>query len=160
MIRHALLATLLSTGLSGEALALSCLAPSAAGSFKAASEAEAQYVVAVGRVQLLPGETVPVPTGDPNDKQGYSVKARFDGKLAGADGFEEDATFPVTVEVQCSGPWCGAVPLDRVLAFIERRDGENVIVETACPVFSLKATPAVVDQAEACLSGGPCEAPT
>ncbi|WP_179378072.1 hypothetical protein [Jannaschia marina] len=158
-MQRALLAALLSTGLATQAAALSCLPASVPGSFRAANEAEAQYVLAVGRVQLLPGERVPEPAGDPNDRQGYSVKARFDGRLAGPEGFTQEAAFPVTVEVECAGAWCGGVPVDRVLAFIERRGEENVLVESPCPMFSLRATPEMVKQAEDCLAGENCEAP-
>jgi len=158
MTRLLFAAALMSTAIAGEASALSCIAPTVQGSFKQANESEAQYVMAVGRIQLLPGETVPSTGDDPNNRQGYSVKTRFDGKLASATGFDQDASFPLTVEVGCIGAWCGGVPLDRMLVFVERRDSENVLVEGPCPLFALKATPAVITDAEACLTGN-CEVP-
>ncbi|CTQ49301.1 hypothetical protein [Jannaschia donghaensis] len=152
------IAAVLSTCVAGQAAALSCLPTSVAATFQLASEAEAEYVVAVGRFQPLPNQSLPGTGDDPNDKKGYSLKGRFGGRLGGPDGFTQEAVFPVTVEVRCDGPWCGGVPLDRVVAFIERREGENILVANPCSVFSLSATPQVVDQAEVCLAGGPCEA--
>ncbi len=153
------IAAVLSTGLAAQAQALSCLRPSVQGSFAQANAAEADYVLAVGRLQLLPGETLPEADADPNARTGYSVRTRFDGRLAAADGFTEAASFPVTVEVQCDGPWCGGMPLDRVLVFIERREGENVLVEGLCPMFALAATPEVVEGALSCLRGEDCTPP-
>ncbi|MCK0168657.1 hypothetical protein MWU52_13945 [Jannaschia sp. S6380] len=156
-----ILAVLLSTALASPAAALSCLRPSVQASYQAADAAEAQYVLSVGRLQLLPGETIPDTTGtDPNDRQGYTVRTRFDGKLADAGGFGTDAAFPVTVEVECAGAWCGGVPLDRVLLFLERRGEENVLVQGPCPRFALSATPEVVAGAAACLKGEDCTPPS
>lgn len=159
-MKRAALATILALGTAGQAAALSCMPVSVTGSFQAASASEAQYVMAVGRIQLLPGQTLPGTGDDPNDRQGYSVEARFNGRLAGAGGFEEEVAFPLTVQVECAGAWCGGVPVNRTLAFIERRAGKNVLVSEPCARFAIDATPERVEQAEICLAGGPCDAPT
>lgn len=157
-MRCIILATLVSAALAGEAAALSCLRPTVQSSFRAADAAEARYVMAVGRLRLLPGETIPrTGEGDPNRRQGYTVAARFDGKLADAGGFSTDASFPVTVRVECAAAWCGGVPLDRMLFFIERREGENLLVEGPCPRFALPATPETIAGAAACLAGEACD---
>ena len=136
------------------AAALSCLAPSVATSFAAANAAEAEYVMAVGRFALLPGEAVPEQPDDPNARQGYSVQTRFQGRTATNAGFTEEVTGDVTVEVGCAGPWCGAVPLGRVLVFLERRGDALVLTEGPCPRFALDATAAREDEAIACATGG------
>lgn len=152
-----LLATLLGAALASPASALSCLRPSVAATFAQADAAEKEYVLAVGRISVLPEEAIPTPGGDPNERQGYTVRARFDGELASPTGFDEAASFPLTVEVECAGPWCGGVPLaERMLVFVERRADENVLVEGPCPFWALQATPEVVAQAEACLRGEAC----
>lgn len=152
------LAALLAATIAQPASALSCLRPSVQASFAQASAAEAQYVLAVGRVSLLPGETIPTTGDDPNDRQGYTVRARFDGHLASATGFDENASFPLSVQVDCAGAWCGGVPVaERLLLFVERREGQNVLVEGPCPFWALQASPEVVAQAEACLRGEACE---
>jgi len=153
-----ILASLLSIGIAGQASALSCMQADVARTFEVANSADEQYVIAVGTIRLLPGEKIPQQTGDPNEKQGYSVKASFAGRLAALDGFTQDATFPLTVEVTCAGPWCGGVPLTRVLAFIERRDGENVLVEGPCPQFAVPATDENTAAALSCLRGEECTA--
>lgn len=151
-----ILASFLSTVIAGQASALSCLPADVARTFAKANEAEAQYVIAVGTIRLLPGEAIPEQTGDPNEKEGYSVKASFAGRLAALDGFTQEANFPLTVDVSCAGPWCGGVPVNRVLAFIERRDGENVLVEGPCPQFAIPATDANTATALSCLRGEDC----
>lgn len=158
MIRIAL-AALLSTALAGQASALSCLRASVPQTFAEAASAQAQYVLAVGRISLLPGQAIPSTGDDPNARQGYAVEARFDGKLASPTGFDADASFPLTVEVHCAGAWCGGVPVaERMLIFVERRDGTNVLVEGPCRFWALGATPETVAQAEACLRGEACAA--
>lgn len=152
------LAALLSVSLAHPAAALSCLRPSVQATFAAASEAEAQYVLAVGRITLLPGETIPSTGEDPNARKGYTVRAQLVGELASATGFDEPASFPLDVQVDCAGAWCGGVPVvERMLVFVERRDGRNLLVEGPCPLWALRATPEVVAQAEACLRGEACE---
>ncbi len=148
---------LLALTLAQPAAALSCAPSSVQTSFIHANEAEAQYVMAVGRVQLLPGERIPPPAANPNEREGYEVKGRFDGNLATLEGFETPASFPVTIRVECAGPWCGGVPLDRVLAFVERTESANVITEGPCPRDVLPATAENVESALACLRGETCE---
>ncbi|MEL6585190.1 MAG: hypothetical protein AAFY65_09935 [Pseudomonadota bacterium] len=143
----------------GQAQALSCLAPSVQTSFTAASDAEESYVMAVGRLTPLPGETPPEQPADPNDRKGYTLQTQFDGNLATLDGFTDASRFFVTVEVVCAGPWCGAVPSDEMLFFIERRGDQNVLVEGPCPQYALPATEQVVDGAMSCVTGRGCTPP-
>ena len=155
-----LLTTFLSFALAGQAQALSCMAPSFASSFKTANEADASYVLVLGQLEPLPGETIPEDQGvGPNDREGYSVQVRFEGKMATPTGFDHDVSFPLTVEVTCAGPWCGGVPRDRIIAFVERRGEENILVEGPCPRFALSANPERVAAAESCVTDGICDAP-
>ena len=155
---RAILTILLSTCVAGQAAALSCLAVSVPRSYQAAAASESQYVVALGQVDLLPGEVAPEPDpeGDPNAREGYVLEAQFTGFLGGPEGFERTAVFPVTVEVRCAAAWCGSVPVERTLAFVEQRDGTNVIVADPCASFAMDASEANVAAAEACLAGGDC----
>ncbi len=154
-----LLAAFLSAAVAGQAHALSCLRPTVAATFAEASASEATYVLAVGRVSLMPGETVPSTGDDPNDRRGYEVAARFDGQLASPTGFDADAAFPLTVRVECAGAWCGGVPVaQRMLVFVERGEDVNVLVEGPCPFWTFAATPEIVAQARACLAGEVCAA--
>ncbi|WP_299838597.1 hypothetical protein [uncultured Jannaschia sp.] len=155
-----ILAALLSTALAGQASALSCLRPSVQSSFQAADTSEADYVLAIGRVQPLPGEEIAPADDTPNDRKGYSARTRFDGEIAGADGFDTTVSFPLTVEVECAGHWCGGVPLDRNIMFVERRGEENVLIEGPCPRFALDATPEAEADVLACLRGEACTPPS
>ncbi|MGB3555192.1 MAG: hypothetical protein WBA25_11195 [Jannaschia sp.] len=154
-----ILAALLATALAGPAAALSCLAPSVEGSFRAADESDAQYAMAVGTLTPLPGEAIPAPSPDPNQREGYVLQTRFEGNLATLDGFDRPATFDVAVEVECAGAWCGGVPVGAKLLFLERREDGNVLVEGPCPRFALAATPENMSGAVACVRGEACAAP-
>ncbi|MEM7488821.1 MAG: hypothetical protein AAF390_06815 [Pseudomonadota bacterium] len=147
------IAAILSLAMTGQAAALSCVAPTVASSFSAADAADSAYALAVGEVTLLDGEAIPEQTGDPNDKQGYAVEAQFAGHMASLEGFDQPATFPVRVQVDCVSAWCGAPPEGEVLVFLERQDDAIVLVEGACPRFSFPATEEVKAAATACLNG-------
>ena len=152
-----LTALLLAAGLAQPASALSCLRPSVPQTFAVASASEASYVLAVGRIALMPGEAIPSTGDDPNAREGYTVRARLDGHLASPTGFDAPASFPLDVQVDCAGAWCGGVPLaERMLVFVERREDANVLVEGPCPFWAFKASPEVVAEAEACLRGEAC----
>ncbi|MFO6465250.1 hypothetical protein ACK8OR_12720 [Jannaschia sp. KMU-145] len=157
MIRTALLAAL-TLAVAQPAMALSCLRPTVQSSFQHADQSEAQYTLAVGRIRVLPGQTIPEQPDDPNQRQGYELQARFQGQLASATGFDTPADFPVTLKVECVAAWCGGVPLDRVLAFVERTEDGNLITEGPCPRDLLQASPEALKQAMACIRGEPCEA--
>ncbi|WP_299817894.1 hypothetical protein [uncultured Jannaschia sp.] len=155
-----ILAALLSTVIAAPASALSCLRPSVQASFQAAEASDADYVLVIGRIQPLPGEEIAPADDTPNDREGYAVRARFEGEVAGADGFGTQASFPLMVEVECAGPWCGGVPLDRNILFVERRGDENVLVEGPCPRFALDATPEAEAAVLSCLRGEDCTPPS
>ncbi len=161
-MRRAALGALLALAAAQPAAALSCLPVTATGVYAEAAASEANYAVALGRLALEPGETIPSTGDDPTDRQGYTVRARFEGALAQAGGFDQPAAFPLEVRVECAGLWCGAVPLmDRMIAFIELRgDGEPpLLVQGPCPFHVLPATAETVAQIEGCLRGEACSAP-
>lgn len=149
-------AGVLSVTMAGQAVALSCAAPTVEASFAAADAADAQYALAVGKITLLPGWGIPERDANDPEPKGYIVKARFDGNLASTTGFDSQAAFPLTVEVICVTNVCGAVPQEEVLVFVERREGENVLVEGPCPRFALPATPEIQAEAIACVTEGGC----
>lgn len=164
-MRAPILSLAMLAALADPAQALSCLRPTVQASFAAADAAEADYVLAVGRLALFPGVRLPPPVEEGEAPVPYALRAVFEGHLATLDGFTDPARFDLMVEVDCEGPWCGAVPLgdEDLLLFVERRPvgGEvaNVLVEGPCPRWALTATPEVVEGAVACLRGEGCEAP-
>ncbi|WGH77223.1 hypothetical protein [Jannaschia ovalis] len=155
---RAIPAALAAALLAQPAAALSCLAPTMQGSFQAASDSEATYVLARGIFAPLPDQPEG-PEGDPNDKQDYSVETLFTGQVASAQGFVQPARTAVTIEIGCEAAWCGAVPEGEVVALIERREDRFVLEQGPCPRFALTATDEVVNAALACARGEACEAP-
>ena len=159
MIRHIVIATAcLATGHSAHAL--SCLRPSVADSYAMADHSDARFVVVLGRLEPMAGVTIPEPGGDLNAREGYSVEVAFTGRMGTRDGFGATRTMPVTVKVECVGAWCGGVPTEEAIMFLERAEDDRLLlVESACPRWVLPATAENIDAVEACLSGGACAPP-
>lgn len=150
-----LLAALIPLLASGPALALSCLRPTVADSYAAADASDAAYLLVLGRIDLLPGQT-PRSFDGRRGGEDYTLQAYLTGTQGGTDGFRRAVAFPLTLEIGCAGPWCGSVPDGKVLMFVERRGGEHVLELGACPQFALSATPEIVARASQCLADGPC----
>src|SRR5690606_39728049 len=86
--------------LSGEALALSCLPPTAQGVFAFHDEQPGEYVMAVGMISL----TDPLPVFNPKTLQHEPpgpIPATFDGRLARQTGFDRRVSLPVSIERNC-----------------------------------------------------------
>jgi hypothetical protein len=110
----------------GPAAALSCLRPDVGTSFEMADARPESFVIGLGSLSRT-GQNVrngPA-TNDPNDLVGYSFPARFEGHLATSSGFNAARSLDVTVEVNCSGAWCGGESLDEHGLYFLRRDGES-----------------------------------
>lgn len=111
---------------SAPAAALSCLRPDIARSYDWADERPEPFVLALGSLVRAGPDTPDGPVSDnPQDRVSYSFPARFDGRLATADGFTVERAFDVTVEVQCESVWCGGESLSDYGLYFLRRDGED-----------------------------------
>lgn len=158
MIRFAL-AFALSIALTGPALALSCLQPDVRRAYADADANPDEYIIAVGRLTPLPGQSIPQQPSDPNIRKGYSILTRFEGRFATHSGFGHLADADVLLQVDCLGPWCGAQPRGETLMFLLRRDGRLILEAGPCPAVIFPATPDALSLALSCLNGGPCAAP-
>lgn len=138
------------------ALALSCLAPDPERSFRNAQGAEASFIVVHGVFDFDPGQ---LPRADgPERPEGVAIAAQFAGKGLTRDGFTTALSIPVTLNVQCLGPWCGGIAQGIAhLAFLERRDDGYHLAVSACPQDAFaNPDPATLDAMTACLNGGGC----
>lgn len=158
MIR-ALLVVLL-TGLSGPALALSCLPHDVARTFQQAAKAEAAYIVVHGALQFdktrLPKVDMANQHQTPPDTL---IAARITGKALSHDGFEVPFDRKVTLNAQCFGPWCaGATSGADYLAFLEKRADGFTLRITPCGGFGFAAPSKVrLDTVKACFRGAACD---
>ncbi|KIT16345.1 hypothetical protein [Jannaschia aquimarina] len=139
-------------GIAERSWALSCLRPSVESSFAAAQASSSIYEMAVGTFIVAPGEALPPAVTDDPNREPSRIAARFEGRFATLEGFEQERQVPVTLELGCTGPWCATVPTGQVLVFLERADDGYVLSEGACPRLMFAANPEKERQAMACLT--------
>ena len=97
------------------ALALSCIRPDPARSFTKAAESEDRYVVLLGTFALPDDFTQP----DGRTIKQSSAVSRFSGRLMTGEGFNEEVSADLTIELSCSGDWCGDIKPDTTyLAYV------------------------------------------
>ncbi|GIT92725.1 hypothetical protein JANAI62_30380 [Jannaschia pagri] len=157
MIR--VIAVLIACWIAGQAQALSCMRPTVQGTYLDADGRAETYVLALGRLTPVPGQTRPAEPANPNDRVPYSLMTRFDGALATSDGFTRTARFDVRVDVGCAGPWCGGVPTSKHLFFLKRDGATHSFESGPCPWFAFEPTVENRADALACLNGGMCRRP-
>lgn len=125
MLRH--LAFAIALLAAGPAAALTCMRPEIANSFERADTRPEPFVIALGRL-IRTGADVPgdVPTtGGQLDRMPYQFPARFEGRLAGANGFMTERGFDVTVEIGCISAWCGGESLSDYGLYFFRHDEQG-----------------------------------
>ena len=151
MIRLALILTVLAQ----PAAALSCMRPDIARTYAELDAAPESYALARGTLTLDP-EQVVRPTLNEHAPEPYTLSATFQGHLPTAVGFNKPLTVPVTVEVGCAGPWCGAPPDGASILFLEQRGDAVVLKAGACPFYAFAADAGTEAKALACLRGEGC----
>lgn len=147
----------------GPAMALSCLAPSVAGTYRFAADSPENYVIAVGGINATgpsnPPEGAVALGGDINNMQGYTLPARFDGMIFTGSGFTQPWNQQIAVEVTCTIAWCGSYSdqADALFFFRQEANGAYTLEENACPgnVFP-NPTGAQLRQVSQCYQGGNC----
>lgn len=153
---------LAATLVAGQVHALSCVPTDVAQSYLWADEAEEQYVILLGQYAFDPQDLPPRVLDNPEIGAEFApVTATFSGKALTADGFTQDLSRQVDLQVQCAGNWCGGLTPDvTVLSFV-RLDGTDLTLDLE-PCFGTAFTqPSAEDIArvETCVSG-PCEPQT
>lgn len=145
----------------GQAVALSCVPPDVAASFQAAAQSERVYVVVHGRlsydVALLPQ---PIENDINNMPPETRIPARLTGKSLAKAGFVNAFDAPVTLNIQCWGPWCGGIDPDvPVLLFVEKTGAGFVMATEPCGQFAFhNPTPQQLKTLSFCMRGAACKA--
>ncbi len=123
MLKRLALAAMLALAGAAPAVALTCMRPDILRSYGWADERPEPFVVALGSLARTGPDTPDGPTGDnPQGRASYSFPARFEGRLATADGFTVERAFDVTVEVECRSVWCGGHSLSEYGLYFFRQD--------------------------------------
>lgn len=130
MLKSFLFAGLAVSLSSTQALALSCLRPSVADSYRIAEESAEAYYIALGRLERAgPNEMTGPAPGSDVARQSYRFAASFEGDFLTRDGFASPRSVPVTVEVGCIEIWCGNESLSPRGLYFLRADGGTLVLD-------------------------------
>ena len=83
----------------------------------------------------------------------------FGGTQLGRNGFQRPWSEPVTVEIACSGPWCGGLRPGQMIAFVEMREGEFVLASGPCGGNAFPVTDEIARDLTRCMQGQGCTPP-
>jgi len=147
--------------LTGPALALSCLPPDITRTYQQAAAAEAAYIVVHARLEF---DADALPRTDWQDQAASPphtlIPARMTGQALTKTGFDLSFDRPITLDVQCLGPWCaGAAPGTTYLAFLEHTPDGYLLALDPCGGMGFAEPDAeALRQVSTCFNGGPCPA--
>ncbi len=159
MIQRVVYAALASLILTGPAAALSCLRPDLATTFERINAAPETYFAIHGTLDFdetqLPKVDIDNQQATPPETQ---IPARLRGEALGRIGFTRPFDGPVTLNVQCFGPWCAQPPAgDAVLAFVRQdADGFSLTLDPCGGDAFFSPAPALLDTAHRCFTDGAC----
>lgn len=138
------------------AVALSCLRPDVAQSYKAASEAAEAYIVVHGQLQH---DKVSVPERTQEGGAPETFEARLVGSYLNGADFSGAFDAPVTVTLNCAVVWCAPLPPQDsdILAFVQKTESGYLIDAQPCQQWLFTApTAAQIEQITSCHAGGDC----
>lgn len=136
--------------LAAPAWSLSCRRPDLVEAFKDAHADSAEWVIVRGQFSfdesLLP---------EPMDGQDAVVPARIKGDVLTRNGFAAPFAKDVSIDVTCSGPWCGTVGKGvTYIAFLRKSGDSYSTVASACPSTLFADSGKAAEKAlTACLRG-------
>ncbi len=141
------------------ALALSCMPFGVTDAYLKADASADAYVPVLGMLQF---DASAVPQVD-WDRQGEvpprtTIAAVFKGHALTQRGIEVPLASDVTLEVECSGPWCPSPKPGPVLAFLRKTEDQGYAVSiNACGGFLFGSpSPEQISAVEDCLAGRAC----
>ncbi|MDA7423792.1 hypothetical protein [Thalassococcus lentus] len=120
--------------LASPAFGLSCLPPDIASDFKYANDSEDIWVVVEGTVRF-DEKKLPKVNMKRQDKTPphTDIPARFKGKSLSDTGFDRRFETPITLRIQCFGPWCGGASSGaNYLTFLKKEKGSYVMMADPC----------------------------
>ncbi|MEO0370580.1 MAG: hypothetical protein AAF231_03905 [Pseudomonadota bacterium] len=146
--------------MAGPALALSCMAPDVAHTFKELQSAPQTYVVVHGVLDFdpakMPEDGLVNPSQDVSETR---MDARLNGNALNVQGFAVPFNSKITLNVECIWSWCPSPKAgSSVLAFVEVSKNEHVFNLGPC-YFTGFFNPdqATLNKAAACFRGEACE---
>ncbi|MDA5092763.1 hypothetical protein O2N63_01515 [Aliiroseovarius sp. KMU-50] len=146
--------------LAAPAIALSCMPYNAVQAFLDADEAAAPYLIVLGRLTF---DDEKRPKVDWSKQDEVRPDNRFAAKLVGRSltgrGFEMPFHEDITVNVQCTGPWCGGLTRNETyLTFLEMRDDGYFLETGPCGGFAFEdPDPEMLTRIKACFRGERCD---
>ena len=153
----ATLAAVLALTAAGQAAALSCLRPDPETTFDQIAALPEPWFVLRG---VLTFDPALLPENDlSNSEQSYApVPAQFRGKGLTRQGFTADYISPVTLQVECAGPWCGSAESGLDALYFVRADPEGAtVVASPCGEFVFPdPSEEVLARMVECLNAGTC----
>lgn len=145
-----------------QALALSCMPWTLEDSYARAAESRDAYVVVLGQIAFAERDLPPLDW----DRQQVTppetrVSGRIEGQALGPGGFATPFSGPLTLVVQCFGPWCAHLKDGaRYLAFLRKVvDGYELHADPCTQMGWQDPTVAQIDRVLACHQQGSCAAP-
>ncbi|WP_298259292.1 hypothetical protein [uncultured Litoreibacter sp.] len=138
----------------GPANALSCLPTHPVAAFNAVAKAKESFVVLHGEFDFDVKE-VPNVNAPPLE---VSLQTQFKGKLLTGQGFTDDVDVPVTLTLNCAGPWCARLsPKTDYLAFVLQTEDELIFNVDPCYAFAFSnPEDQYIKAIEQCAAGGDC----
>ena len=142
------------------AFALSCLPVTVPDAYHKAAEAEEVYVILHGKLQFDAGK---LPVTDWNNQQDTPpethIQAWFQGKGLSHKGFSHSYDrIPVSLRVQCFGPWCASIqPQTDQLLFVQKDGGSYQLTVGPCGGNAFgEPSKKMLNQVKRCMRGGSC----
>ncbi|WP_317056770.1 hypothetical protein [Roseovarius rhodophyticola] len=144
--------------IAGPALALSCVRPDVANTYKNAAEAEEIYVVVHGTLTFDQNRMPEYDLSDQN-RPDTLIPARLEGVSLSREGFVAPFKRNISLLRQCIGPWCGGVASGvDYLVFLQKAGVDYVMVAGPCGSFAFPEPSQVqLDQARSCMRDEGCD---
>ncbi len=146
-----------------QALALSCLPWQMEDAYADADASSKPFVIVSGTLFFSPDD---LPQVDWDRQQDVPPETRIDARMVGTALFPgenaEPFNRPVTLVVECAGPWCPQLSADaEYLAFLEQSEAGYVLTVGACGGMAFGTPDAdLLDRLRSCLAGGECTGAT
>lgn len=143
----------------GPVLALSCMPHGVTDAYHEAAAAKERYVIVTGTLQFDPRK-LPKVDFERQDETPPStlIPGQIRGQILDRRGFLQPFSQPVTIDVQCFGPWCAILKNGApYLAFLQKSEDGYSLATNPCGGFAFtNPTGEMLRQVKICFNGGLC----
>ncbi len=148
---------------SGQALALSCMPHDLPRTYAEAAQSDESYIVVHGTLTFDEAK-LPIVDYERQDQipPHTLIPAQLRGKSLSDDGFSNVFDKPVTLDIQCFGPWCaGAKSGMPYLTFLQKTPEGYTMSLTPCGGFGFaEPSQKMLQKVTQCFNDGPCKPET